>query len=292
MILLELTCPAEEGIAAAQIRKEARYLELLKQINGTKTWKARLLTVEVGARGLVGSTTFRVFRVLGLSTAQAKAVVKTRSEVVVRCSYAIYLAHNSPVWTHNGDLVVTNKQSTGAQVARTPNIAILRNHGIQYLFHFTDSRNLASIREIGLMSAAVLHERSIEAQMNSDEHSRTKDNNAGLKNFVRLSFCSNNPMMHVSKKEGRISDAVVLKVKLEVVSRPGVLFSDCNATRHDATIADHPDIVHFEIVKARKVFDVPETLHRFYQAEVLVPSPIAPHLIMFPRKKGNVPPAH
>ena len=65
VILLELTCPAEEGIAAAQIRKEARYQELLEQINGTKTWKARLLTVEIGARGLVGSNTFRVFECSG-----------------------------------------------------------------------------------------------------------------------------------------------------------------------------------------------------------------------------------
>ena len=32
VILLELTCCAEEGIEGAQIRKEARYAELLKQI--------------------------------------------------------------------------------------------------------------------------------------------------------------------------------------------------------------------------------------------------------------------
>ena len=68
MILLELTCPAEEGIAAAQVRKEERYKDLLNQINETKTWKARLMTLEVGARGLVGSNTYRSFRVLGLST--------------------------------------------------------------------------------------------------------------------------------------------------------------------------------------------------------------------------------
>ena len=46
-------------------------------------------------------------------------------------------------------------------------------------------------------------------------------------------------MMFVAKKEGRISNPVVLRIKLEVVSRPGVKFSNCNATRHDATISDH-----------------------------------------------------
>ena len=49
VILLELTCCAEEGVSAAQTRKEARYEELLEEIRATKTWTARLLTVEVGA---------------------------------------------------------------------------------------------------------------------------------------------------------------------------------------------------------------------------------------------------
>jgi hypothetical protein len=57
VILLELTCPAEEGIDAAQVRKESKYDGLVRAINDTKTWRARLLTLEVGARGLVGSRT-------------------------------------------------------------------------------------------------------------------------------------------------------------------------------------------------------------------------------------------
>jgi len=52
-------------------------------------------------------------------------------------------------------------------------------------------------------------------------------------------------------------------VKLELVSRPGVLFSDCNATRHDVQIAAQPEIVRFEIVKAKNVFAVPAGLQRF-----------------------------
>jgi hypothetical protein len=39
VILLELTCPAEEGIAAAQIRKQSRYEDLLDEINATKRGK-------------------------------------------------------------------------------------------------------------------------------------------------------------------------------------------------------------------------------------------------------------
>ena len=136
VILLELTCPAEEGITAAQIRRESRYADLLERINETKTWKARLLTLEVGARGLVGSSTFRNFRILGLNTLQTKNLVKNLSEVVVRCSYAIYLAHSSFVWTHNEDLVSAHSSPKVKEEDNpTPNIVLLRKHGIRYLYH-------------------------------------------------------------------------------------------------------------------------------------------------------------
>jgi len=208
VILLELTCPAEEGITAAQIRKESRYHELINEINETKTWKAHLLTVEVGARGLVASTTYRVFRVLGLTAPQAKSLVKALSEIVVRCSYAIYLAHNSPVWPHNEDYVASRLPRNTITTSQTPNIVTIRNHGIRCLYHFTDSSNLPSIKHSGLMSASELLQQSIPARMNSDETSRKLDTAAGLKNFVRLSFCARNPMMYVAKKEGRISNPV------------------------------------------------------------------------------------
>ena len=43
---MELTCCAEEGVAAAQLRKEVRYLELVESIN-LRGWKADLLTLKL-----------------------------------------------------------------------------------------------------------------------------------------------------------------------------------------------------------------------------------------------------
>ena len=80
---------------------------------------------------------------------------------------------------------------------------------------------------------------------------------------------------------------VLLQVHLQVVSRPGVLFSDCNATRSDAVCSNNPKIVHFDVVKAKSQFDVDPELKRFYQAEVLVLSPIPPHLIVFPEPRSE-----
>lgn len=69
-------------------------------------------------------------------------------------------------------------------------------------------------------------------------------------------------MQFVAKRAGRISGVVTLCVKLEVVSRPGVLFSDVNANSRDVKISQTPDDVRFEVVKAENSFRVPELLQK------------------------------
>ena len=301
VILLELTCPAEEGIEAAQIRKEARYAGLTAEITEQK-WTPTLLTIEVGARGLVGSRTFRSFVTLGFSVQSANQLCKSLSDIVSRCSYAIYLAHSTPVWSHNSDLVEcrssvpTLGDETALSVQKetsqklVPNIVTLKRNGIEKLYHFTDAANLPSIEKHGLMSASNLVESGIASTMNSNDLSRSVDESTNLENFVRLSFCPNNPMMYVAYNEGRVSQPVRLEIKLEAVSRPGVRFTDCNAIRADARHSTNPSIVRFDVVRAKTVFDVAVDLQRFYQAEVLVPSPLPRHLIIIPSKAVKMPP--
>jgi len=88
-------------------------------------------------------------------------------------------------------------------------------------------------------------------------------------------------MLYVAVEEKRITKPVILEVSLEVVSRPGVLFSDCNATRKGSIISTSPKIVRFDIV-GKPYFEIDDSLKPFYQAEVLVPSPLPPHLITIP----------
>ena len=64
VILLELTCPAEEGFQAAQLRKQSTFL--VQNISQHIPWKSVLLTVEEGVRGLVAISTHQVFLQLGL----------------------------------------------------------------------------------------------------------------------------------------------------------------------------------------------------------------------------------
>ena len=138
------------------------------------------------------------------------------------------------------------------------------------------------------MSASCLLAQNLSSVMNSDQASRNLDERKGLNNFVRLSLNDKNPMQYVAIKEKRVQNLIMLQVNLQVVSRPGVLFSDCNATRVDAVRSMSPKIIRFDVVQQKDQFAVAPELKKFYQAEVLVPSPIPPHLIEFPKQKESV----
>ena len=105
VILVELTCPAEEGIQAANIRKTARYESLVANINDDTNWKALSFPIEVGARGLVGISTHKFFRKVGLTNRLTTRACKALSVVVARCSYAIYLAYKSKNWDMKRELI-------------------------------------------------------------------------------------------------------------------------------------------------------------------------------------------
>jgi hypothetical protein len=106
VIMIELTCPAEEGIEAAALRKDTRYQELQA---AAKAWgECKYFTVEVGARGLVGLRVQKNLLRLALSPMTAKSLCQKLSEVVARASYAIYLAHDSTVWTQSELIVIAS----------------------------------------------------------------------------------------------------------------------------------------------------------------------------------------
>jgi hypothetical protein len=89
-------------------------------------------------------------------------------------------------------------------------------------------------------------------------------------------------MLYKAKAEKRISTPVVLEIKLEVVSRPGVLFCETNAAANGSKASESPRVIRFEVVKATSSRAVPESQRPFYQGEVLVPDNIPPHLIKIP----------
>ena len=112
VILVELTCPAEEGIQNATNRKQKRYADLQLLIRQHE-WTPHLFTIEVGARGFVAKSTLRFLSSLGFSRRSSSALSKNLSNVSARCSYAIFNAQSSPHWDSKRSLLEPPQRKVG-----------------------------------------------------------------------------------------------------------------------------------------------------------------------------------
>lgn len=161
--------------------------------------------------------------------------------------------------------------------------ALLRRSGIYYLYHFTDARNIDSIKANGgLYSKYALEKRKItEVYRGGNYQSQNCDWENYVYDYVNLSLCEEHPMSYRLRQEGK--DVAILKISLDVLDfaeknstykYAGLRFSDKNATSQDAII--EPGIQGFmnidlEATQDRylKRIDNPERF-ALKQAEVLV----------------------
>ena len=152
---------------------------------------------------------------------------------------------------------------------------VLDNNGIRYLYHFTDRRNIPSIkRHGGLFSWQYCDTHGITIPSPGGiGFGRNLDLRYGLEDYVRLSFCREHPMKYIAMKDGRIQNPVVLLIDIEVAYLKDTLYSDMNATKTGhktgGTLSDLNKI-RFDIVKLPNHFDLEEPEKSFYQAEILV----------------------
>ena len=154
-------------------------------------------------------------------------------------------------------------------------LQVLENNGITKLYHFTDRDNLESIiKNGGLYSWADCEEKGIViTKPGGSQQSRSLDIRDGLQHYVRLCFTKQHPMMYVAMKEERISNPIILEIDPVVVSWADSLYADRNATKNGAKVGGRLEDfkkIHFQSVKAKKHFDLPEEEQMFYQAEILV----------------------
>lgn len=155
--------------------------------------------------------------------------------------------------------------------------AVLDEHRITKLYHFTDRDNLESIiKNGGLYSWMDCERKGIKINKpGGSSASRQLDSSRNLEDYVRVSFTTQHPMMYVAMKDGRISNPVILEIDPEVIFWNESLFANLNAARYTIkpnigpTISDFKKI-HFQSVKARTHFDLPEEEQPYFQAEVLV----------------------
>jgi len=104
------------------------------------------------------------------------------------------------------------------------------------LYHFTDARNIDSIKQYGLLSWVQLLQRNIDHFPGSNRLSRKLDVQHNLQNYVRLCLRPYHPMAHIAIIEGRIKNIVWLEIGYGVTHWRTTLFSDDNATSNNATV--------------------------------------------------------
>ena len=155
--------------------------------------------------------------------------------------------------------------------------AVLDEHKIVKLYHFTDRDNLESIiKNGGLYSWMDCERKGIKiAKPGGGNLSRQLDSGRNLEDYVRVSFTTQHPMMYVAMKDGRISNPVILEIDTDVIYWKDTCYSNLNAAKHTIRpnigegLADFKQI-HFQSVKAHKHFELPEEEQPYFQAEILV----------------------
>lgn len=153
--------------------------------------------------------------------------------------------------------------------------AVLDEHKITKLYHFTDRDNLESIiKNGGLYSWGDCEDKGIKiAKPGGGMLSRELDQRDHLRHYVRVSFTTQHPMMYVAMQDGRLSNPVILEIDPEVIYWQNSRYANMNATKSGVkkggTIDDFKQI-HFQSVKAHKHFDLPEEEQPYFQAEIMV----------------------
>ncbi|MFN0179620.1 MAG: DarT ssDNA thymidine ADP-ribosyltransferase family protein [Gemmatimonadales bacterium] len=158
---------------------------------------------------------------------------------------------------------------------------------IALLFHFTDRRNIAMIRQLGgLYPFAELKEMHITIPApGGNEWSQEADGMKGMDRYVHLCFRSNHPMEYVARQEGRIGESVFLNVHPDVLAWDGVKFTPDVSNKSGVAacpIAEAVDMIDFEVLYTRTNWLDPVINTRLHQAEkceILVPQKIPLEMI-------------
>jgi hypothetical protein len=154
-------------------------------------------------------------------------------------------------------------------------------------FHFTDKRNIPSIREHGLCSLCEISNRGISVVApGGNDLSQRLDRERGLDRFVHLGFHSEHPMEYDAKiVKKHIQDTVFIQVSPDVIKWDGVRFTP--------VVANSNGCQQFTLDKAMKEMDFPviydglswrdpsvnKRLQLTKKYEVLIPNSIPPEYL-------------
>lgn len=153
-------------------------------------------------------------------------------------------------------------------------------------YHFTDERNLDSIRAHGLLSMRELRRRNINPVTGGNQWSLDADLHAGMDAYVHLCFLRQHPMEWSARQDGRIRQSRFLHISLDVLTLPEVMITDQVSNKAGVVPKPANDIIpslDFKVMYTRTNWKDPAIQERRQKAklyEILVPARVAPDLIL------------
>jgi len=151
---------------------------------------------------------------------------------------------------------------------------------VRCFFHFTDERNISSIRSSGgLWSMQALQDRgTIVPAPGGDANSQFSDLRNGMNQYVHLCLFNQNPMEYRARQDGRIESSRFLEINRDILRVEGVRFTSAMANQSGVaplTLEQAVAQMDFAAVYERMDWSVQEQMQRVLTArkyELLVPN--------------------
>ena len=117
---------------------------------------------------------------------------------------------------------------------------ILARYKFDSIWHFTDKSNLELIKQHkGLLSLGEAERRGVEIPTpGGNDWSHDADRRKGLHEYVHLTFVDEHPMLFRAKQEGRITEAIWLRIKSTIILEEGVRFCSDVSNKSGVDILD------------------------------------------------------
>ena len=166
---------------------------------------------------------------------------------------------------------------------------LISKYKIPGFYHFTDTRNIDSIREHGILSQRQLKEKNIDpVACGGNDLSRKLAERMRLDDYVSLCFRSTHPLEFLARQRGDIKGATYLHVAPQVLALDGLMFSEGvsnGLSSKIVPIAAALDIIDFEVLYTHTDWATPDIQSRLQlmeRSELLVPKKVPLSFISFP----------
>lgn len=164
-------------------------------------------------------------------------------------------------------------------------IAYLKRRELAF-YHFTDAKNLDSIREHGLLSLRILITEEMKFTPGGNDWSHDADRYKDVDKYVHLSLTPNHPMEYRAKEDGRIEDSRVLKIRPEILAAEGSKITLGVANAAGVPLLDAEDAIiqlDFSALYPKAKWRDDETFERYKIArkgELLIPDRVPSDMIV------------